>query len=82
MRKKKEKYRIISFVKEDELKFLDDMARDLYFKYGINIPRTKLVEEMIQACQDMASQNKKALEDELAKRFKEAEKGIKEQLDK
>jgi hypothetical protein len=67
-------YKVITFLKRDELDFLDNLEKDLYFKHGINIPRTKLLEEIINIVRDMEEKDRKALEDQLLRMFKE-EKG-------
>jgi hypothetical protein len=69
--KEHSQYKVITFLKRDELDFLDEMAKDLYFTHGINIPRTKLVEEIINIVKDMEEQNKQAVEAKLLEMFKE-----------
>lgn len=49
------KYKVISFLNRQELDFLDKLEKDVYFTYGIHIPRTKLIEEIIAAFQDETS---------------------------
>ena len=58
MEKKERQYRVVTFLKRDELDYLDDLAKDMYFKYGINIPRTKLIEEIIDAFKEEGSEKK------------------------
>lgn len=51
MENKKEKerrYRVIAFLNRQELDFLDDLEKDLYFHYGVNIPRVKLIANIIE----------------------------------
>ena len=77
MKNKKNLYRVVTFLKRDELDFLDEMAKDLFYQHGINIPRAKLLEELVQACEEMAQTNKKALEQKVIEMFKETEKNEK-----
>lgn len=67
--KKERQYRVITFLSRQELDFLDELEKDLYFSYGIHIPRTKLIEEIIEAFKD--KNNKQILEQNLLQRFKE-----------
>ena len=80
MKKKKRTFRVVTFLKRDELDFLDEMMKDLYFQHGIKIPRAKLIEQLVASFEEMAEENKKELEKEVMERFKEAEDGFKEQL--
>jgi hypothetical protein len=41
----------------------------MYFKYGINIPRTKLIEEIIDAFKEHTQMNQEEIEQDLVKRF-------------
>ena len=69
-------YRVITFLDREKLDFLDELEKDIFFSHGIHIPRTKLIEEIIQA---FKSQNTKGvIVEDLIKRFKnkpESEKG-------
>ena len=76
MRKTKTKhtFRVVTFLNRRELDFLDKMAKDIYFSHGIHIPRTKLIEEIIEAFGDCKDVSRKELEEDLIKRFKDQEK--------
>ena len=52
MKKKKRRYRVVTFLSREELDFLDEVTKDIYFSKGVNIPRTKLIEELIEAFHD------------------------------
>ncbi|MEI8350434.1 MAG: hypothetical protein WCI77_09835 [Candidatus Omnitrophota bacterium] len=65
---KERQYRVVTFLNREDLDFLDSLAKDLYFSYGINMPRTKLIEEIIDAFKQKG--NKESIEEELLKRFK------------
>lgn len=80
MKKKKRKFRVVTFLKRDELDFLDEMLKDLYFQYGIKVPRSQLLEELITSFEAMARENKKEIEEDVMRRFKEAEGNFKKQL--
>ena len=64
-------YKVITFLKRDELDFLDTLEKDLYFTHGVNIPRTKLIEEIINIVRGMEEKDRQAIEDELLRMFKE-----------
>jgi len=66
-----QKYKVITFLKRDELEFLDGLEKDLYFTHGVNIPRTKLLEEIINIVRDMEAKDRQAIEEELLRMFKE-----------
>ena len=70
-REKRRQYRVVSFLKRDELDFLDNLSKDIYFSYGINIPRTKLIEEIIEAFRSSEEISRTEMEEDLIKRFKE-----------
>ena len=70
MKNKKLTYRVVSFLKRDELDFLDDLIKDLYFSYGLKIPRAKLIEEIIEAFKERGEQDLKGLEQALAQKLK------------
>ena len=80
MKKKRRTFRVVTFLERDELEFLDEMLKDLYFQHGIKLPRAKLLQELVDAFKEMAEENKKALETEVIRRFKEAEESFKQQL--
>ncbi len=68
MENQKQLYRVVSFLRREDLDFLDDVIKDIYFSYGIKIPRAKLIEEIIESFKDIKSQG--VIEEELVKRFK------------
>ena len=70
MDNKKRDFRVVTFLKREELDFLDALSKDIYFSNGINIPRTKLIEEIIDVIKDMTAANKEAIEKDLLGRFK------------
>ena len=37
---KARQYRVITFLTREELDFLDELEKDMYFTHGIHIPRT------------------------------------------
>lgn len=69
MKDKKRQYKVVTFLSREELDFLDEVTKDIYFSKGINIPRTKLIEELINAFRSNES-DKAAIEDMLIKRIK------------
>ncbi|MBN3040528.1 MAG: hypothetical protein JW867_05330 [Candidatus Omnitrophica bacterium] len=73
MEKKIDKYtfRVVTFLNRRELDFLDELAKDIYFTHGIHIPRTKLIEEIIEAFNDSRSISKKDIEKDLVRRFRD-----------
>ncbi len=75
MQDKKLTYRVVTFLDRAELDYLDDLAKDMYFKYGINIPRTKLIEEIIDAFKEHTQMNQDQIEQDLVRRFKEDRSG-------
>ena len=52
MKNEKRRYRVVTFLSREELDFLDEVTKDIYFSKGVNIPRTKLIEELIEAFHD------------------------------
>jgi hypothetical protein len=76
MKNKKSNYRVVTFLDRAELDYLDNLAKDMYFKYGINIPRTKLIEEIIDAFKEHTQMQQDETEQDLVRRFKQ-EKGNK-----
>jgi len=66
-----QEYKVVTFLKRDELEFLDKVEKDLYFGHGINISRTKLIEEMIHIFEDMEEKQRQAIEEQLLRMFKE-----------
>ena len=71
MKNKKRHYRVVTFLDRGELDYLDELAKDMYFKHGINIPRTKLIEEIIDAFKDHTEEAIDETEQDLVDRFKE-----------
>ena len=69
--KEKKTYRVVTFLHRQELDFLDDLEKDLYFTHGIHIPRAKLIEEIIEAFK--SKKTKEAIEEELKEKFKNKE---------
>ncbi|MEM7816904.1 MAG: hypothetical protein QXZ20_03250 [Candidatus Aenigmatarchaeota archaeon] len=67
----KPKFKVVSFLKREELDFLDNLAKDIYFSSGLNIPRTKLIEEIIEAFKDNKVMNKEELQREFIQKFRE-----------
>ena len=66
---KKTNYRVSTFLSREELDFLDELEKDMYFTYGIHIPRATLIEEIIEGLREKGT--KEEIEAELMKRFKE-----------
>lgn len=62
--------RVITFLDRKELDFLDELIKDLYFEYGIKIPRARLIEEIIEGVKEKGEVDKKEIEQELVERFK------------
>jgi hypothetical protein len=58
----------VSFLKREELDFLDTLEKDIYFSSGIHVPRAKLIEEIIEAFRN--KQNKESIEQELIEKFR------------
>ena len=69
---KPSQYKVVTFLKREELEFLDKLEKDLYFEHGINIPRTKLVEKIINMAIAKDEKARQAIEESLIKMFKEA----------
>lgn len=67
-------YRVVTFLNRQELDFLDILNKDIYFSNGINIPRTKLIEEIIEVFKSKDAQDRQALEQGLLRMFKEEAK--------
>lgn len=74
MEKEKKTYKVVSFLKREELDFLDNLEKDIYFGHGVHIPRTKLIEEIIEAFKDKGQLDRQALEQELLRMFSSIEK--------
>ena len=71
MTEKERLYRVVTFLNREELDYLDELNKDIFFQKGINIPRTKLIEEIIEAFKEHRKNHKQEAEEELAKRYKE-----------
>lgn len=70
-------HKVVSFVNREELDFLDDLAKDIYFKYGLRIPRAKLIEEIIEAFKEKEKDTRGVLIEDLMRRFKD-KKGVRQ----
>jgi len=68
---KKNQYRVITFLNRQELDFLDELEKDIFFSHGIHIPRVKLIEEIIDVFKEKGDGNLKEIEESLLKKFKE-----------
>lgn len=42
--------RVITFLTREELDFIDDISKDSKFTTGTKIPRTKVIEAIVEAC--------------------------------
>ncbi len=71
MKKKDKLYRVVTFLDREELDFVDGLVKDIYFEYGIKIPRAKLLEEIVEALKQKESKNKESIEQELVRMFLE-----------
>ncbi|HDZ77417.1 MAG TPA: hypothetical protein ENH41_04985 [Candidatus Omnitrophica bacterium] len=69
MKKKDKLYRVVTFLDREELDFVDGLVKDIYFEYGIKIPRAKLLEEIVEALKHRGSKNKESIEQELVRMF-------------
>lgn len=45
--KPERRYRVVAFLNRGEMDFLDELDKDIYFKYGVKISRSKLIEEIM-----------------------------------
>ncbi len=45
--KEKILHRVVTFLNREELDFLDDLSKDILFSTGINIPRSKLLKNLV-----------------------------------
>ena len=68
---KKHDYRVVTFLKRDDLDYLDELEKDIYFSSGIHIPRARLVEEIIEAFKEKKVTDKQAIEKELLQKFQD-----------
>ena len=44
-------YKVVAFLNRDELDFLDQVMKDLFFSTGKKIPRSELIKEIIHLSQ-------------------------------
>lgn len=42
--------RVITFLTREELDFIDKISKDSLFSTGIKLPRTKIIEAMVEVC--------------------------------
>jgi len=70
VKEEKRQFRVVTFLTREELDFLDEITKDIFFSKGINIPRTKLIEELINAFRGKDDSDTKAIEDMLIERLK------------
>lgn len=61
MKHKQRLYRVVTFLKREELDFLDKLAKDIYFAHGTNISRSRLIEEVIARAKDEGSEARQGL---------------------
>ncbi|NQT90721.1 MAG: hypothetical protein HQ558_05655 [Candidatus Omnitrophica bacterium] len=73
MKKQNKAYRVVTFLNREELDFLDGLVKDIYFSKGLNIPRQKMIECIIDAFKEEREKNKEDVEKELTEKFKKAE---------
>ena len=66
-----DKYRAVTFLNREQLDYLDNLTKDIYFLKGVHIPRSKLIEEIVEGLKDDHLKDKKALEEDLLRRFNE-----------
>jgi hypothetical protein len=62
-------YRVITFLNREDLDFLDELEKDMFFTHGIHIPRAKIIEEIIEAFHG-SGMDKDRMEEELLRKFK------------
>ncbi len=48
MKDKLSTHRVVTFLTRDELEFLDKLERDMIFSTGTHIPRSKIIEDMVE----------------------------------
>ena len=41
-------HRVVTFLTREELEFLDKLERDMMFSTGTHIPRSKIIEDMVE----------------------------------
>ena len=69
---RKNQYRVITFLNRQELDFLDELEKDIFFSHGIHIPRVKLIEEIIDVFKEKGAGDLKEIEESLLKKFKDS----------
>lgn len=47
MKDKLTTHRVVTFLTREELEFLDKLERDMMFSTGTHIPRSKIIEDMV-----------------------------------
>ena len=47
MKDKHTTHRVVTFLTREELEFLDKLERDMMFSTGTHIPRSKIIEDMV-----------------------------------
>ena len=65
--KSKRLYRVVAFLNREELDCLDEVSKDIYFKNGMNLPRTKLIKAIIDTFKD---EQKEDMEEKIKKIIK------------
>lgn len=63
------RYRVVAFLNRGEMDFLDDLDKDIYFKYGVKISRSKLIEEIMEAFKEKDAQNREEIEQWICQKF-------------
>jgi len=64
-------YRVITFLTREELDYLDELEKDMYFTHGMHVPRAKIIEEIIEAFHG-SGLDKARMEEELVRKFKKS----------
>jgi hypothetical protein len=64
-------FKVVAFIERDELDFLDQISKDIYFTNGKKIPRTELIKEIIHLMKN-SKEFKDLIENELLTVKKEA----------
>ena len=63
-------FKVVAFIERDELDFLDQISKDIYFTNGKKIPRTELIKEIIHLTKN-SQELKNLIEKELLSAKKE-----------
>ena len=53
----------------EEFRFVDGLVKDIYFEFGIKIPRAKLLVEIVDALKRKGTTDKRAIREEIAQMF-------------